>query len=135
MAFLNSNARAGNGETFDILAWAAYEGVVPPCLTILTGSKAGAQVPLEDRPATFGRGPDRTLVFRPEEIVVSAEHAAIELRGGRWVLRDVGSTNGTFVNGERVRERVLEDGDVIQFGAGGPAGRFEMEAAEGVSPT
>ncbi|MBI4419293.1 MAG: FHA domain-containing protein, partial [Gemmatimonadetes bacterium] len=108
---------------------------MPPRLTILTGPHAGAAVPLGHQPVTFGRKPDRTLTFGQEEIVVSAEHATIEWREGRHFLTDDGSTNGTFVNGEQVWNRVLEDGDVVQFGAGGPAGRFELEPGEGSTPT
>ena len=49
--------------------------------------------------------------------VVSKEHCHIELVGDRYVLRDLGSLNGTFVNGERVQERPLEPGDEILIGS------------------
>jgi EAL domain-containing protein (putative c-di-GMP-specific phosphodiesterase class I) len=46
---------------------------------------------------------------------VSKHHAVIDCRGGRFGLRDLGSTNGTFVNGQRVTESPLRDGDIIHF--------------------
>ncbi|MFY0536285.1 FHA domain-containing protein [Nannocystis pusilla] len=49
--------------------------------------------------------------------IVSKEHSRITLGpDGRYVVRDVGSLNGTFVNGERVTERVLKSGDQISLG-------------------
>lgn len=47
---------------------------------------------------------------------VSRDHAEIAVEQGRYILRDHGSRYGTFVNGEQVRERVLQDGDRIRFG-------------------
>ena len=47
---------------------------------------------------------------------VSRQHAVIEQHNNHFVLRDLGSSNGTFVNGERVTERALEHGDVLSFG-------------------
>jgi adenylate cyclase len=49
--------------------------------------------------------------------IVSKEHAHIDLVDGRWVLRDLGSLNGTYVNGERVSERVLNPGDELSMGS------------------
>ena len=48
---------------------------------------------------------------------VSRKHAELELREGEIVLRDLGSRNGTYCNGERVSERVLKDGDKLQVGS------------------
>jgi pSer/pThr/pTyr-binding forkhead associated (FHA) protein len=47
---------------------------------------------------------------------VSRQHATIALRGGAFVLEDLNSQNGTFVNGERIRQRVLCDGDRVNIG-------------------
>src|SRR5579884_350400 len=47
---------------------------------------------------------------------VSRHHATIEPAGGEVLVRDAGSTNGTFVNGERVRQRALQPGDRVAFG-------------------
>ena len=80
---------------------------------------------------TLGRKPDRTVVFGVEDLLVSAEHAAIELRQGHYVVTDDGSTNGTFVNGEQIVLRVLEDGDVIQLGGDGPTLRFVVASRPG----
>ncbi len=59
---------------------------------------------------------------------VSRNHAVLELRGGDVVVRDSGSTNGTFVNGERVQLRTLHLGDRVAFG------KTEMMLEGDVSP-
>ena len=64
---------------------------------------------------TLGRHPDNSIQVLDR--IVSKEHARITLApNGRWVVRDAGSLNGTMVNGERVGEAVLNDGDRIQLG-------------------
>jgi hypothetical protein len=67
-------------------------------------------------PMTFGRGGQNTVPLDGDEFA-SAEHARVEARGdGLWV-EDLGSTNGTFVNGARVSTaRKLQDGDVLRVG-------------------
>ncbi len=65
---------------------------------------------------SLGRHPNNTIQVLDK--VVSKEHCVIELRGGAFVLRDLGSLNGTYVNGERiVGERVLVHGDEIAIGS------------------
>jgi adenylate cyclase len=63
---------------------------------------------------TLGRHPSNTLRLVDRE--VSKEHATIERVGRDFVLRDLGSSNGTFVNGKRVTELRLRDGDEISLG-------------------
>lgn len=63
---------------------------------------------------TIGRGTDNDLVL--ESTDVSRHHARIEFVGGYWRIVDLGSTNGTRVNGQPVRESVLRLGDRIDFG-------------------
>ena len=65
---------------------------------------------------TIGRHPDNTIQILDR--IISKEHAQIQ-RGadGRYLLRDLGSLNGTFVRGERVAEHVLSDGDEIMLGS------------------
>jgi adenylate cyclase len=65
---------------------------------------------------TLGRHPDNTIQVLDR--IVSKEHAQVFLSpDGRYVLRDLGSLNGTYVAGERIMEKVLEDGDEITFGS------------------
>jgi len=62
----------------------------------------------------LGRSHDSDLVLADER--ASRQQARIQLQGDVWVISDLGSANGTFVNGERVRERVLRPGDEIRVG-------------------
>ncbi|WP_434598652.1 FHA domain-containing protein [Streptomyces sp. A5-4] len=66
-------------------------------------------------PLRIGRDPANGL--RLSHDTVSRVHAELSLRGGSWILRDLGSTNGTSVNGRRVTGAVLvHDGDQVSFG-------------------
>ncbi len=64
---------------------------------------------------SIGRHPNNTVQVLDR--IVSKEHCHIDLVNGRFVLRDLGSLNGTYVNGERVHERPLFTGDEITLGA------------------
>jgi adenylate cyclase len=65
---------------------------------------------------SLGRHPNNTIQLLDR--IVSKEHCIVERRDGRFVLRDLGSLNGTYVNGERVRgEAVLQHGDEIALGS------------------
>ena len=64
---------------------------------------------------TLGRHPNNTVQVLDR--IVSKEHCHIDLVDGRWLLRDLGSLNGSFVNGERITERVLSPGDEISIGS------------------
>ncbi|MBX2996630.1 MAG: sigma 54-interacting transcriptional regulator [Bdellovibrionaceae bacterium] len=61
-------------------------------------------------------GSDVTCTVRLESTGISERHARIESRGTDYVIRDMRSTTGTFVNGARVLEAVLQDGDLVQVG-------------------
>lgn len=63
----------------------------------------------------IGRDPANGLRLTHE--TVSRMHAELTVQGGRWILRDLGSTNGTCVNGQRVTGAVsVRDGDQVSFG-------------------
>jgi hypothetical protein len=62
-------------------------------------------------------GRSRDCEVRLPDVDTSRRHAKIVCSGGRFVLHDLGSTNGTFVNGERIGERELAPGDRLQIGA------------------
>jgi hypothetical protein len=74
----------------------------------------GTRFPLDDEPVRLGRLPDCEIVL--QDAKVSRHHAEIRPRGDEFVLVDLGSTNGTKVNGLRVADHVLSDGDVLGFG-------------------
>jgi adenylate cyclase len=65
--------------------------------------------------ARIGRSETSEIVLADPS--VSREHAVVEIRAGEPVVRDLGSTNGTFVNGRRVRAQSLRDGDELVFGS------------------
>jgi EAL domain-containing protein (putative c-di-GMP-specific phosphodiesterase class I) len=69
------------------------------------------RVRIEKLPFVIGRAVDADHTVYSNK--VSKRHAAVVRVGRRFAVRDVGSTNGTFVNGRRVREALLNDGDII----------------------
>ncbi|HEX7978024.1 MAG TPA: trypsin-like peptidase domain-containing protein [Gemmatimonadaceae bacterium] len=101
-------------------------------LRILTGSggSAGAWTRFEKPVVTIGRHPSSDLHFDPDvELDVSARHAELRSSDLGWSVYDLRSTNGTFVNGDRVAEhRRVFTGDVISFGPKGP--RVEVRGAD-----
>ena len=76
---------------------------------------SGTTYELADDLITIGRGPDNTIVINNPS--VSARHAQLQLAGETYRLKDLGSTNGTNVNGKPVTETVLSFDDRIRFGA------------------
>lgn len=95
-----------------------------PALIVLTGDSVGERISLHGN-ALVGRDPDAEIVLTDQG--VSWQHAFIEDRGGRYVVVDLQSTNGTFVNGERATEIQLSSGDKIRFGK--MTVRFEVQDA------
>ena len=69
---------------------------------------------LQDEKITIGRLADNALQI--DDSSVSSRHAEIELEADAFHLHDLGSTNGTFVNGEQVTDAVLRHGDEVRFG-------------------
>jgi S1-C subfamily serine protease len=100
--------------------------------THLTGSRRNLCEKFTDDQITVGRATDNTLCFGDNERRVSSHHAQISRHEGLFLLRDLGSTNGTMINGRRVIIGELNADDLIEFGAGGPLVRFgiEQKAAE-----
>ena len=84
-------------------------------LVVLSGSAVGTLVPLDISELTFGREPGCDV--RLGDDGVSRRHARLVAQpDGAWRLEDLGSTNGTTVNGELIERRVLQEGDRILFG-------------------
>jgi len=88
--------------------------VTDPTLIVRTGVDAGATLVLDGRRVTAGRGSGCDLIVR--DTTVSREHAAFVLRGDVWWVLDLGSTNGTRVNGLRAAEHPVTPGDRIELG-------------------
>jgi diguanylate cyclase (GGDEF)-like protein len=83
-------------------------------LLVLSGPRLGNRTVLSDAPVEIGRGSTCGLVLDADS--VSRRHAKIEPIGAGHLLTDLGSTNGTYVNGLRVKEHSLMDGDRVQIG-------------------
>lgn len=78
------------------------------------GTEPARHVPIHNTPFTIGRRSNLPLTLPCES--VSKEHAEISERDGQLYVRDLGSTNGTYINGERVEEESpIAEGDIIQF--------------------
>jgi hypothetical protein len=73
----------------------------PQTVVVVDGPDAGLSAPLGAEPVTFGRGPDVTLPLTDD--YVSTAHARLFPHEGRWYVEDLGSTNGTYLDGARVR--------------------------------
>jgi predicted Zn finger-like uncharacterized protein len=83
-------------------------------LAILQGADAGTIYPLEKTVVVIGRS-EADLVLNDTE--VSRRHAQIELKGGAVILRDLKSTNGTYINEQRISMQPLENQAEFRVGA------------------
>jgi len=82
-----------------------------------SGPTVGKAYPLDAQEVSIGRDAVNTIAINDAEI--SRRHARMELRGSAYVIQDLGSTNGTFVNGTRISGmQVLNPGDTVSFGEG-----------------
>ena len=89
----------------------------PPTLylTVERGPDAGRSYAVGGGGATIGRHEDSTII--PNDSRLSRRHARIEARDGGFVVRDLGSTNGTILNGQPLDEpRPIRAGDLLQLG-------------------
>ena len=86
----------------------------PAALLVLNPSGQRSRVVLEPMPFTLGRHSDNNLVLRDTRI--SRNHARITSAAGAYILEDLNSRHGTWVNGERVARHVLRNSDRIDFG-------------------
>lgn len=94
---------------------AATPGVGPQGeLTIESGPDAGHTHRAGDHALRLGRSPDNDVILR--DPATSGHHARLERRGSEFWVVDLGSTNGTFVNGESVQEKQLNHGDRLTVG-------------------
>ncbi len=78
---------------------------------------------------SIGRDPGNDLVL--PDAMVSRRHAVIELRGSQYFIRDCNSSNGSLVNGDRVNERSLRDGDLVAIGTARLLFRDDLDVEAG----
>ncbi|MGZ4125362.1 MAG: FhaA domain-containing protein [Actinomycetota bacterium] len=90
-------------------------GAAEASLTVLDDGHPGKRYRLGRASVTIGRLPECDIVV--SDPGASRQHAQIRFDGERFVLNDLGSTNGTLVNDETADERALEDGDRITIGS------------------
>ncbi len=83
-------------------------------LTIESGPDAGHAHRAGDNALRLGRSPDNDVILR--DPATSGHHARLERRGDQFWLVDLGSTNGTLVNGEPIQEKELNHGDRVTIG-------------------
>jgi pSer/pThr/pTyr-binding forkhead associated (FHA) protein len=84
-------------------------------LVMHSGPTPGKTFPMEGDVVTIGREAGNQIIINDAE--VSRRHTQFVLQGGKYVVSDLGSTNGTFVNGQRVTsQHVLQPGEIISLG-------------------
>jgi|GEM_PF-584056 hypothetical protein len=89
-------------------------------LEVLHGVDLGKKYSLTDGAISVGRSSQNTMALHSSEKSVSAHHAIIYKTGDRILLQDMESTNGTFVNNQKINEQQLQSGDIVGFGKSGP---------------
>lgn len=83
-------------------------------LIVNPSSASRREIPLPRTVLSIGRDPGNDLVLA--DAMVSRRHAVVELRGSQYFIRDCNSSNGSLVNGDRISERSLRDGDLVAIG-------------------
>jgi hypothetical protein len=109
-------AAAPDAPTIKLDAPPAATPPVLACLTILSGPAKGKRFVITDNDTLIGRHPSLVTILL-DDLTISARHAFILHRDGAFILKDLDSTNGSFVNGQRVRGAYLHDMDTLTLGA------------------
>ena len=97
----------------------SHEAVVPEpgetlTVVVVRGANAGSRFAAVGRVTSIGRHPESTIFL--DDVTVSRRHAEIVRSATGYELVDVGSLNGTYVNGERIDRQTLAEGDQLQVG-------------------
>jgi len=104
-----------------------------PSLFVIRGNDQGTRFELEDRTLRLGRDASNALQLHDTE--VSRHHAELRRTEHGFTISDLNSSNGTFVNGQRIRQHVLASGDQVQAGSTlmlytGPSEESEQDLAQ-----
>jgi MoxR-like ATPase len=95
-------------------------------LIFTKGDREWQAVALEGKPLLVGRKDGCDLIIH--DVLVSSQHARLDMRNGRWFLTDLDSSNGTYVNGVLIRSVPLKEGDLVGLG------NEELVFGEGPAP-
>jgi len=106
-AFEDDEARVAEPEAPELPALAPLPGDVRYSLAVIAGAQAGSVFPITKPRVFVGRGSAMDVQLKDSE--VSRRHAVIEVRGDEATLFDLGATNGTFVDGERIDQTQLSN--------------------------
>jgi uncharacterized RDD family membrane protein YckC len=98
-------------------------------LVVNPTSSSRREIPLSRTLLSVGRDPSNDIVL--PDAMVSRRHAVIEYRGNQYFLRDCNSSNGSLVNGDKISERGLRDGDLVAIGTARLLFREEAEVESG----
>ncbi|HMS12855.1 MAG: FHA domain-containing protein [Microthrixaceae bacterium] len=85
-----------------------------PMVVVTRGANAGSRFALSDVTTRIGRHPESEVFL--DDVTVSRRHAEIRRDGAVLTISDVGSLNGTYLNGSRVDTAALAEGDQVQVG-------------------
>ena len=107
---------ADKGEGLSTADQAAIDALPPgsALLVVRRGPNSGSRFLLDAEATTAGRHPSSDIFL--DDVTVSRRHAEFLRRADGFVVRDVGSLNGTYVNRQRIDEAVLTGGDEVQVG-------------------
>ena len=83
-------------------------------LVVLSAGMTGRTQELKGEKTSIGRVEDNT--FQIAEPSVSSHHCEVLLRGNDVVIKDLNSTNGSYINGEKITERVIKPGQILRLG-------------------
>lgn len=96
-------------------------------IQVLSSNAPGEEMRFTD---SFTIGRSKECDIKISNDAVSRKHTRIEYDGSRWLVMDLGSGNGTFVDGERVEEAILPETALIELGKGGPQLSLRIEVPE-----
>jgi two-component system NtrC family sensor kinase len=107
-----------------------------PSLFVIRGNDQGVRFELEDKILRLGR--DRSSGLQLHDTEVSRQHAELRRDGDDFVISDLQSSNGTFVNGHRVKQHELVSGDQVRLGTTlmlytGPGGEIDEDISEKIN--
>lgn len=97
----SSVTNVDTGDTPEIATESEVESGGPSHLYVITGVSGGSRIPLDKRELFIGRAPSCELIVTDE--FASSQHAKVVHIGGDWVIQDLDSTNGTYVDGVRIQ--------------------------------